>query len=98
VLQLDEGRVAYDGPAQAFLARSGRAALDVWAEGAEAEAWLAARGFRCGAGGAWHRTVSSEAKLPLLAEAAAALGPRLRNLNARDLEAIELPAAEPRDA
>jgi len=98
VLQLHDGRVAYDGPAGDFLARSGRAALDVWADGAEAAAWLEQRGFRRGASGSWHRTVESAAKLPLLAEAAAALGPRLRNLNARDLEAIELPAAEARDA
>jgi ABC-2 type transport system ATP-binding protein len=98
VLQLHEGRVAYDGPADAFLARSGLAALDVWAEGEEAAAWLAGRGFRRGAGGAWHRIVESAAKVPLLAEAAAALGPGLRNLNARDLEAIELPAASANDA
>ena len=98
VLQLHEGRVAYDGPADAFLARSGLAALDVWADGEDAAAWLAQRGFRRGAGGAWHRIVESAAKIPLLAEAAAALGPRLRNLNARDLEAIELPGAGPRDA
>jgi ABC-2 type transport system ATP-binding protein len=98
VLQLHEGRVAYDGPADAFLARSGLAAIDVWAEGAEAAEWLARRGFRRGVGGAWHRTVESAAKVPLLTEAAAALGPRLRNLNARDLEAIELVSAGPQDA
>jgi ABC-2 type transport system ATP-binding protein len=97
VLQLDEGRVAYDGPAGAFLARSGLAALDLWADGPEAAAWLERNGFRRGAGGAWHRTLASAAKVPLLAEAAAALGPRLRNLNARDLEAIELRGAA-RDA
>ena len=93
VLQLQDGRVVYDGPADAFLARSGLAALDVWADGADAAAWLAARGFRRGASGAWHATVASHAKLPLLAEAAAALGPALRNLNARDLEWLELPGA-----
>src|SRR5690606_37970169 len=92
ILQLAEGRVAYDGPADAFLARSGLAALDVWAEGAPAAAWLAERGFRRGAGGAWHATVPIEKKLPLLAEAATALGPALRNLNVRDLETIELGA------
>lgn len=98
VLQLHEGRVAYDGPADAFLARSGLAALDLWAEGAGAAEWLGRHGFRRGASGAWHRTVESAAKLPLLAEATAVLGPRLRNLNARDLETIELAGREPRDA
>ena len=93
VLQLSEGRVAYDGPADAFLARSGIAALDVWVDGDEAAGWLTGRGFRRGASGAWHRTIGSAEKMALLAEAAAALGPRLRNLNARDLEAIELERA-----
>jgi ABC-type multidrug transport system ATPase subunit len=98
VLQLDEGRVAYDGPADAFLARSGLAALDVWADGAEAGAWLTQRGFRRGASGAWHVTVESAAKLPLLADLSAALGARLCNLNARDLEVIELRDGDVRDA
>lgn len=90
VLQLEEGRVAYDGPADEFLARSGRAAIEAWVEGSEAERWLAQRGFRRGASGAWHRTVKSAEKLPLLAQMTAALGSDLRNLNVRDLEAIEL--------
>jgi ABC-type multidrug transport system ATPase subunit len=98
VLQLNEGRVAYDGPADAFLARSGLAALDLWAEGADAAAWLTQRGFRRGAAGAWHRTIESAGKMALLAEAAAALGPRLTNLNARDLEVIEIAGREARDA
>lgn len=98
VLQLHDGRVAYDGPADAFLARSGLAALEVWADGAEAAEWLAKRGFRRGASGAWHLTIESAAKLSLLAEMSAALGPQLRNLNARDLELIELHDTEVRDA
>lgn len=98
VLQLHEGRVAYDGPADAFLARSGLATLDVWADGAEAAEWLARRGFRRGASGAWHLTIASAAKMPLLSEATSVLGPRLQNLNARDLEMIELRGPELRDA
>lgn len=101
VLLLQEGRVAYDGPAAAFLARSVLAALEVLAEGEEAAAWLRAQGFRRGPSGAWRRTVDPATKLRLLAELPAALGPRLRNLNARDLEALELTPprpAERRDA
>jgi ABC-2 type transport system ATP-binding protein len=98
VLQLDDGRVAHDGPADAFLARSGLAALDVWADGDAASEWLMRRGFRRGASGAWHLTIESAAKMPLLAEATAALGPQLRNLNARDLEMIELRATGVPDA
>lgn len=91
VLLLQEGRVAYDGPAAAFLERSVLATLDVLADGDEAAAWLAARGFRRGPSGVWRRTVDAREKLRLLAELPVALGPRLRNLNARDLDALELP-------
>jgi ABC-type multidrug transport system ATPase subunit len=93
VLMLQEGRVAYDGPVGAFLERSALATLDVQAEGAEAAAWLEAHGFRRGPGGAFRRTVDPATKLRLLAEIPAALGSRLRNLNARDLEALELAPA-----
>jgi ABC-type multidrug transport system ATPase subunit len=100
VLLLQEGRVAYDGPAAAFLERSALATLDVLADGDEAAAWLAERGFRRGPSGVWRRTVDAREKLRLLAELPAALGPSLRNLNARDLDALEIaPAtAEPADA
>jgi len=90
VLLLHEGRVCYDGPAAAFLAERARAALDVWVEGEAGAAWLAARGFRKSASGAWRRTATQAEKLSLLAEMARELGPRLRNVNARDLEAVEL--------
>lgn len=101
VLLLQEGRVAYDGPAAAFLERSALATVDVLADGEEAATWLAAQGFRRGPSGLWRRTVDTREKLRLLAALPAALGPRLRNVNARDLDALELPAAaagEPRDA
>jgi ABC-2 type transport system ATP-binding protein len=101
VLLLQEGRVGYDGPLDAFLARSALATLEVVADGEDAAAWLKARGFRRGPSGAFRRTVDPATKLRLLAEIPAELGPRLRNLNARDLEAIEiapLAPAERRDA
>jgi ABC-2 type transport system ATP-binding protein len=91
VLMLDEGRVAFAGPAEAFLDRVALATLEVWADGPEAEAWLAGRGFRRTSSGAWRRTVARAEKLKLLPELDRALGPRLRNVNARDLDGIELP-------
>jgi ABC-type multidrug transport system ATPase subunit len=90
VLLLHEGRVRYDGPAAAFLAERALAALDVWAEGEAAGAWLAARGFQRSASGAWRRTATQAEKLTLLAELGRELGPALRNVNARDLETVEL--------
>jgi ABC-2 type transport system ATP-binding protein len=92
VLRLDEGRVAYDGPAEAFLAGTALATLEVWAEGEPAEAWLLAHAFRRMPTGAWRRTLARAEKMQLLPEMVRELGPRLLDLNARDLEGLELPA------
>jgi len=92
VLLLEDGRLAYDGPAREFLARSALATLDVWVEGAEAEAWLAARGFRRSPAGVWRRTVEPAEKMKLMPELLRELGASVRNVNARDLEALELAA------
>jgi hypothetical protein len=90
VLLLQDGGLAYDGAADAFLERCARATLDVCAEGERAEAWLRARGFRRGHAGLWQRTVGRAEKMELVAELARELGPALRNLNARDLEGLDL--------
>ena len=90
VLLLDGGRIAFDGPASAFLERCARATIDVWADGEHARAWLLARGFRITPSGVWRATVSHAEKMKLLPEISRELGPRLRNLSARDLEGIEL--------
>jgi hypothetical protein len=88
-------QLAYAGPVEAFLDRTALAALEVWADGREAEAWLAERGFRRAPSGAWRRTVARGEKMRLLPEMTRALGPGLRNVNARDLEGLEL--ARPRE-
>jgi ABC-type multidrug transport system ATPase subunit len=95
VLLLHEGRVAHHGPAGEFLERRALSAIDAWAEGEDAAAWLAARGFRKSPSGAWRRLANQAEKLALLAEMSQALGPRLRNVNARDLEAVDV-TGEPR--
>ena len=95
VLRLEDGRIAFDGPAAALLDRCALAAIDVWAEGEPAAAWLLARGFRRTPAGVWHRTLPHAEKLKLLAEISRELGPALRNLSARDLEGIDLGGAAP---
>jgi len=95
VLRLEEGRIAYDGPAAALLDRHALAAIDVWADGGPAAGWLLARGFRRTPAGVWHRTLPQAEKLKLLAEIARELGPALRNLTARDLEGIDLAGVAP---
>ncbi len=89
VLLLNEGRLAYDGPLEAFLARCARATLEVRASEA-GHAWLRAHGFTATATGVWLRVVDVSEKMKLLPEIIAALGPALLNLNARDLEALDL--------
>jgi ABC-type multidrug transport system ATPase subunit len=90
VLLLHEGRVAHHGPASEFLAGRALSAIDAWVEGEDAAAWLAARGFRKSPSGAWRRLATQSEKLALLSEMGEALGPRLANLNARDLETLDL--------
>jgi len=95
VLRLEDGRIAYDGPAAALIDRCGLAAIDVWADGEEAAAWLLARGFRCTPAGVWRRTLPHAEKMKLLPEISRELGSRLRNLCVRDLEGIDLADAAP---
>jgi len=95
VLRLDDGRITYDGPADALLERRALAAIDVWADGDSAAAWLLARGFRRTPAGAWHRTLPHGEKLRVLAEITGQLGKSLRNLSAHDLEGIDLGGAAP---
>jgi ABC-type multidrug transport system ATPase subunit len=90
VLLLDDGRIAFDGPAGAFLERCARATIEVWADGDDAAAWLLARGFRRTPSGVWRSTVSRADKMKLLPEISRELGPRLRDLSARDLDGIDL--------
>jgi ABC-2 type transport system ATP-binding protein len=97
VLMLEDGRLVYDGPVDAFLERHARATVDVWIRGEQAAAWLLARGFCRSARGVWRRTVDAAEKMKLLPELLQALGPALLNLNARDLETLDL-GADPRGA
>ena len=92
VLLLEEGRLVWQGRAAAFLERSSMSALEVWVEGEEAGAWLRARGFRPGVGGVWLRPVAHAEKMKLVEELVRELGGRVRNLNVRDLERVDVSA------
>ena len=92
---LHEGRVSYDGPAGAFLAQRALTAIDAWVEGESAAAWLAGHGFRKSPSGAWHRMAPQAEKMALLGELARELGPWLRNVNARDLEDVDVGKGPP---
>jgi ABC-type multidrug transport system ATPase subunit len=90
VVALEEGRVAYDGPATDFLAGRGLSVVEVNIGSAEGAGWLEERGFRTGLQGWWVRTVSQAEKLQLIPEVTRELGTRLQNLLVRDLETVEV--------
>jgi ABC-2 type transport system ATP-binding protein len=90
VLVLDEGRLVYDGPAEAFLEASTRGVLEVSVREAAADDWLRARGFRRGTGSWWVRDVDRPEKRALVDELVRRLGPDLLDLNVRDLESLDL--------
>jgi ABC-type multidrug transport system ATPase subunit len=93
VLLLDEGRLVHDGPAEAFLATSTRALVEVAVEAA-AEPWLEERGFRRVAGERWVRVVSRSEKRDLVAALMKDLASRLHDLNVRDLEWLDVDGGE----
>lgn len=90
VMLLEEGRLLYDGPATDFLESSTTSLVEVRVEGDSAVSWLEQRGFRRGTGDWWMRTVTHAEKLALLPDLADALRGDLRDVNVRDLEALEI--------
>jgi ABC-type multidrug transport system ATPase subunit len=93
VLFLEDGCLVYDGAAASFLDRCTVSVLEVWADGNAAHVWLSSRGFRPTAAGVWLRNATHAEKMKLLTELAAELGSSLRNVNARDLERLDLTIA-----
>lgn len=97
VLLLEEGSVRHQGPVGAFLAAATTSLVEVRAEGEAAARWCEAHGFRSRGGGWWSRMLGHEEKCRLVNEISAGGGPRLLDLNMRDLESLELgPGAEER--
>jgi len=90
VLMLEEGRLVYQGPVQAFLGRAALATIDAWVAGERAEGWLAARGFKRSPAGVWRRTLDATEKRKLLIELVRELGPSLLDVNVRDQDALEV--------
>ncbi len=93
VLALEEGRVVYDGSAVGFLEASAMSAIEVQVVGERAEAWLREQGFRPAGADWWLRVVLRAEKRRLLVRLGAELGDGLRDVNVRELQALELPNA-----
>ena len=98
VLVLESGRLVYDGAADAFLDASSTALVEVRVESEAAASWLAARGFARRSGGWYTRATSRAHKRELVGAIVAELGDAARDLNARDVDRLELPYPEDGDA
>ncbi len=88
VVALEDGRVAYDGPAADYLAGRVGALLELRVAGAPR--WLAAHAFKAGVDGWWSRAVDRATKLQLVPAAVDALGPALLDVVVRDVDLVEL--------
>ncbi len=93
VVLLEEGRVAYDGSAEGFLAARGGSVVELHVEGPGPDGWLAERGFAGGEGGWWSRAATPGEEVALVREATERLGPALKSLSVRDQEPV--PAHHP---
>jgi ABC-2 type transport system ATP-binding protein len=89
VVALDEGIVAYDGPAAEYLAGRVGTLLELRYRGTD-PSWLVAKGFAPGVDGWWSKSVDREAKLALVPAALGALGTQLADLIVRDVDLVEL--------
>ncbi len=92
VVVLADGRVAWCGPAEQYLADHVTAVIELRVADGD-DRWLRAHAFTRDAGGWWHRAVDPREKLELVPAALAALGPRVRDLAVRDAERVSPGAA-----
>lgn len=91
VVELDDGRIAFDGPAAEFLASRSLAVLEIQAIDGALDEWLLGRGFARGLRGLWTKTVDRREKLDLLGEIAGRIDVAVADVSARDLETIDRP-------
>lgn len=89
VVVLDEGRVAYHGAADAWLASRAEAVVEVAARGEAAAGFLLARGFRPAAGGWWSRSLPAGDRAALLRELVQNLNGTMIDLLACDVERLD---------
>lgn len=94
VVAMQDGKIVYDGAAEEYLAQRALSVIEVSLDaGADAD-WLVEQGFRQGVrgdAGRWLRTVTREAKMPALASVTQRFDGRLKDVNVRELETIDVP-------
>src|SRR5262249_9872906 len=89
VILLEEGRVTWNGPLAAFLARSATSVLEVRATSDARERQLRALGFSRGTGSWWAKIVPRADKAEELERLVAELNGDLGDLLVRDVETVE---------
>jgi ABC-type multidrug transport system ATPase subunit len=89
VVLLEEGRVAWNGPLDAFLARCATSVIEVRATSDARARWLRAHGFTPGTGYWWAKTVPRADKATELLRLMAELQGGLGDLLVRDVETVE---------
>lgn len=89
VIALEDGAVAYDGPAAEYLAGRVGTLLELRYRGDD-DSWLRDRGFAAGVDGWWSKAIDRTAKLELVPAAISALGAGLADLSVRDVDLVEL--------
>lgn len=94
VMVLQEGRLAYFGPTEAYLDSITLSTIEVQMLNGKGADTLAQMGFEPGVAGWWRRTATRTEKLALVAELSGTLGGRLGNLLVRDAEAVQLAKKE----
>lgn len=89
LMVLDEGKLSYFGPTEAYLDRITLSTIEVQALNGSASETLTAMGFEPGVSGWWTRTATRAEKLALIAELSTTMQGRLGNLLVRDAEAVQ---------
>jgi Cu-processing system ATP-binding protein len=89
VILLAEGRVAWSGTLDAFLARRASTVLELRATSEARTRWLRAHGFAPGTGAWWRKTMPRACKAEALAELLGELRGELTDLLVRDVETVD---------
>ena len=90
VMVLEEGRLVYFGPTEAYLDSITLSTIEVQMLNGKGTDTLTRLGFEPGVAGWWSRTATRAEKLSLVAELTDTMAGRLGNLLVRDAEAVRL--------
>ncbi len=90
VMVLEEGRLAYFGPTEAYLDRMTLSTIDIQTKNGVGDEALQRLGFEPGVAGWWSRTATRAEKLELVATLSQDMEGRVVNLLVRDADAVQL--------